>query len=554
MLRWKGSIATMVHAPDRDVTMSLLRTAGHGNAVRRNVDLILSSKVKVDIEGRVVELTLGRREDQRWPAAQVHDDNNYNDVARYWDLPECVGNLTKLNKLTLSRCRSLPMSIILGLPNLHRLELHSCHGVSIVSFAENHRLHNELGVICKNVRSSIHKNITTLEIHGGVWNRYSMKEWLKRVVPVFTNTGEKFDSRLNLEEIRFSFLSSRILDAVLDHFMIIQTAKSGYNNTDNDDGGGNNEDKEEIKAPFLFHNLIRFAWTHSDMTNRHLERLLVEVVPSYSTLCSVDVSCNQIRSLQFLLAYSHYEGSSSSERGDRLQKQCGETKITTLSLNNKEESDNCKTSWQQACYNCSLKNGNYHPHYHKLRSLNLQHNPILKRRTSELRELQSFELLLRQFFPLLGSLTPNWEDWDPPIEYLLRINRGGRVLAEGYRMTAPFFGTITAKSRVVIDENGIVPNFLTDAKANNNSNGKYANKKKCSIQRITDSNNYDDVNDTNVVPLSLWPLILHNAYKTSSKGFLPLRNDVTALNHLIRNGPALLEIQRRVSSHDKIIP
>jgi hypothetical protein len=76
---------------------------------------------------------------------------------------------------------------------------------------------------------------------------------------------------------------------------------------------------------------------------------------------------------------------------------------------------------------------------------------------------------------------------------LLRINRGGRVLVEGNR-----------------------PLAKKDIKTNDKTPDR--------------------------IPLSLWPQVLELAYKTSPRGFLPKREDATALFYLIRNGPVLTEI------------
>jgi hypothetical protein len=56
MLRRRGAWSAMNNISDRDIAISLLRSAEHVNVLDRNVDLILSSKIKIDLDGNVVEL------------------------------------------------------------------------------------------------------------------------------------------------------------------------------------------------------------------------------------------------------------------------------------------------------------------------------------------------------------------------------------------------------------------------------------------------------------------------------------------------------------------
>ena len=130
MQRWKGTWSTITNISDRDIVVSLLRSAGHGNVLDRKIDLVLSSKVKIDIYGNVVELTLGRKDQSsiRYQRQQqlrrrrrqpLQNDNNNNDeqeqqhdeLLTYWDLSESVGKLAKLERLVLFRCRSIPASL-----------------------------------------------------------------------------------------------------------------------------------------------------------------------------------------------------------------------------------------------------------------------------------------------------------------------------------------------------------------------------------------------------------------------------------------------------------
>ena len=210
------------------------------------------------------------------------------------------------------------------------------------------------------------------------------------------------------------------------------------------------------------------AWIHCGLSDHGLQRLLLEVVPLYPHLSTVNVIANQIKSLQFLFPL---------EKAWKaiLTQQQEESKTADYDPTHKANENNLLPIYS-----------------YSLQTLNLQHNPIMKKRTSHPLEEKAFQLLLKEYFPFLGSLS-TWDDWDPPIEYLLRINRGGRVLMEGNR---PF--------------------------AKNDINNNYKTPER--------------------IPLSLWPHVLELAYKTSPRGFLPKREDATALFYLIRNGPVLTEI------------
>ena len=155
--------------------------------------------------------------------------------------------------------------------------------------------------------------------------------------------------------------------------------------------------------------------------------------------------------------------------------------------------------------------------YHPLRVLNLEHNPVLRHRISDRREIDAFELLLRHCFPLLGSLTPSWESWDARIEYLLRINRGGRVLVEG----------------------NFVPTSLSTLEELRSSGiGSVDGDNQTRIKETILSERLAQKK----IPLAVWPLVLQQAYKTSATGFLSNAQDATALYYMIRNGSALSEV------------
>jgi hypothetical protein len=250
---------------------------------------------------------------------------------------------------------------------------------------------------------------------------------------------------------------------------------------------------------------------HSGLTAQGLQLLLRAVVlPYHPSVISIDVSSNQIRSLQFLL-----------ELGDNAMYpslSISDVKINeSLKGHNRTNNDNEQLQLRQ----------HRNQTYHSLRTLNLQHNPVLRHRISHRYEQEAFEMLLQRYFPLLGSLTPSWENWDAGIEYLLRINRGGRVLVEG---------------------NVIPPSLLASMKLRSNGGGTSTKEDQALITAATIATTR--IKETGApkklakktIHLSVWPLVLHRAYKTSPKGFLPPIEDATAMYFLIRNGPALSEV------------
>lgn len=480
--------------------VSLLRSAGHGPLLDRNIDLCLSSRVIIDVEGNVKELTLGAKDQSRTRFQQEHrgrhgrrgetpnGDDHGDDLNSYWDLPTSIGNLRHLKRLVLYRCRSLPMN---ELPNLLCLELHFCHGNSMAQhqpvrdWMPPHRISDESKSPPSGHFRTQLSNLRTLEIHGGAWNAEAI-DWMKCLVSTTMDTfhekPEEMDASRDryttltseLEILRFSFLSNDLLDAILKFLSPIET-----------------DDSSSCGRCAATCGLKRLSWVHSEMTDWGLQRLICEVVlPYHANLYNIDVSGNQIRSLQFLLD------------------------MDVPKSGNNEQS----------------------PSYHFLRILNLQHNPILKHRTNHPRELEAFEVLLLYYFPLLGSLTPSWENWDDPIEYLLRINRGGRVLVEGNQIPQSLLLSLKKwqleSSTPITDHNNIVSKedlalITNGARKTNKSHRNTTTKEVPIVQTIR---------------LSMWPVVLHQAYKTSSKGFLPERKDPTAIYYLIRNGPALSEV------------
>jgi hypothetical protein len=178
-------------------------------------------------------------------------------------------------------------------------------------------------------------------------------------------------------------------------------------------------------------NLTSLQFEFSGMSDQQLHRLLHEILPLFPKLSTLSLRGNQIKSLQQLQNY------------------------------------NCR----------AYLDGNARPVLSRsLRTMKLDNNPVLKHR-STLDEKAAFIVLLRDSLPLLGSIL-SWGNFDPEIEFWLRMNRAGRFL------------------------------FMHDGES---------------------------------PPLSLWPRVLEAAYRSSSNGFKPSKNDATAVFYLIRNGPALTE-------------
>jgi hypothetical protein len=559
-----------INSTGREVVIFLLRIAGHGSVLDRNINLILSSKVKVDVEGHVVELILGKKEQSPRERQRRRNENNNNnnnnnddDFSSYWDLSASIEKFQNLQKLILCHCRSLPLSFC-NFPNLQCLELHLCHGSLMVP---QHQ-HDD---------SQYLSSLVTMEIHGGIWTAHSMGEWMKWMTTTIIATttiisdcdsdsnqecSKKKKTKKNqqvpqLQEIRFSFLNNDVLDVILDFL------SPPKNNGISDDGN------DTTKTPTVHHHsllpphnttstLKRFAWKHSGMTKRGLERLLLLVVLHYPNLYSIDVSGNQIRTLQFLL--------DDLDDDDKSNEKQSPIRTTTTRDDRDEQPIEGKLQDEHAVeeklpivssrtttgINNNSITSHHHPpttihHYHSLRILNLQHNPILKYRTNHPREKEAFELLLVRYFPLLGSLTPSWEDWDPPIEYLLRINRGGRVLVEQHRPLIFFNNNHKSRSTATTTTNTTYSN--TTSATDSCTVSKFTTTSTHSLEKeVKEIKTTEGLKKTNTsIPPSLWPLVIERAYSTSSKGFLPSRKDATAIYYLLRHGNALSEIYAGVT-------
>ncbi len=487
MFRRRGAWSIITNTSDRDTAISLLRSAGHGNIINRNVNLILSSKVKIDKNGNIVELILGKQNrsgDARFRQQQQQQlrpaEGNMNVVVDgdddlFWELSDCVGKLKNLNKLVLCHCRSLP-STLNELPELKCLELHFCDGNTM--FQRQQEAINFLGD--ENGGNSFRfKNLRMIEFRGGIWDAQSMF-WMKC----------KTRPSSQLENVRFSFLQNELRHAIFDFLSPSETKETRINKSDINNKEGEERNSGTSKLPTS--KLKHLTWVHSGMTDQGLELLIRSVVlPHHPNISTIDVSGNQIRSIQFLFGF------------------CANGMYSSNSIDDRNSDENTCRTLQRHCGEII---------YHPLRTLNLEHNPVLRHRISNHQEVEAFELLLHHCFPLLGSLTPSWESWDTRIEYLLRINRGGRVLVEGNG--APITLSTSLKQRSKFSSNRCRKDNGVLAKEIGFSEG--LTKKK--------------------IHLAVWPLVLQRAYKTSAKGFLPRTNDATAVYYLVRNGPALSEI------------
>jgi hypothetical protein len=188
-----------INSNEREIVTILLKIAGHGSVLNRNINLIFSSKVKVDVDGYVVELILGKKEPfnrvqrrrQRPPQprdANDNDNDNDNgnnnnndndgdgdgDLMSYCDLSASIEKFQKLQKLVLCHCRSLPLSLC-NLPKLQCLELHLCHGSLMVPQQQ----HDD---------SQYLSNLVTMEIHDGIWTAQPMGDWMKWMTTMTTTT------------------------------------------------------------------------------------------------------------------------------------------------------------------------------------------------------------------------------------------------------------------------------------------------------------------------------------------------------------------------------
>ncbi len=496
MFRRRGAWSQITNISDRDTAISLLRSAGHGKALDRNVDLILYSKVKIDMHGNIVELSLGKHGPtlfrQQVPAA---DDD---DIYPYWDLSESVGKLKHLNKLELYCCRSLPVT--LGeLPGLKSLVLRFCDGQAICQRQrEAIDLSDRTNWIRSNTYSCLSK-LTMLEIHSGVWDEQSIL-WMKCMttfasVDVGTYEDNEEPSFSQLEIVRFLSLENNLQEIVLDFLSPFTTGGEKQSCVFISNREGIKKTGRICKLPTS--KLKHLTWTHSGITDECLEQLLWKVVlPHHPNLSSIDVSGNRIRSIQFLF------------------ERCGKGMYPSILMGD---------TWTMGS-NDSPTSEDIHRQkrhdeifYHPLRVLNLEHNPVLRHRISNHREIDAFELLLRHCFPLLGSLTPSWESWDARIEYVLRINRGGRVLVEGNSMPTALSTLQELRSSSIDSVDG---------------NNRTLIKETVLSEKLV----------RNKIPLSVWPYVLHRAYKTSASGFLSHAQDATAIYYMIRNGSALSEI------------
>jgi hypothetical protein len=302
----------------------------------------------------------------------------WTDLRTKFDRNGRVTELT-LGPKVLSTFWDLPSSVG-KLENLRKLVLCHCNSLPS-SLADLENLESLALVNCngENLISSplLHEddcndsrtrfyNLVSLEVKGGIWGRDSMTHWMEWI-------SEK---RImpKIDHLQFHSLTSDLLQNIFD--VLIAGPKKQLTHKES---------------------LTRLTFAFSQMSNQDFERALLEVVPLYPGLTTLSVPGNGIQSLQFLLrCEKRYEADTRPKAGIFYEERNGI--VDTV-------------------------------YSYSLRSVKLDHNPVMKHRNESL-EARSFAILLRSYFPLLGSLS-SWEDWDPSIEYLLKTNRGGRFLVEG---------------------------------------------------------------------------------------------------------------------------
>lgn len=132
--------------------------------------------------------------------------------------------------------------------------------------------------------------------------------------------------------------------------------------------------------------------------------------------------------------------------------------------------------------------------------------------------------------------------YSPDIEYALRINAAGRILLEGNN-----------NNDVVCDNNSNNYNIKNDDSTNANFVCSSDGKRNTTIQQEGGGKRR-----RGMIPLSVWPIVLERAYKTSSPGSVKdqrsgqnvrsYRFDATGLHYLIRNGPFINAIATMTTS------
>jgi hypothetical protein len=407
----------------------------------------------------------------------------------YWTLDgTLVGRLDRLRRLVVGGCRSLPLEALSMLARLESFEVHNCDGVRLAESAAAATAMTATATTATTTTTSKRwASLVRLEIRGGRWTASSMGTWMKWVC----------SSLPHLEELRFSFLEPSasaeaataaaaaahpngareggrereagtadengiegpracgrsetgfLVDAVADALL-------GFGPSSTPDAG-------PPPLPVFRKSLKSLHWLHSGMKDKGLRRFLCEVVPLYPSLSALSVPGNDVSSIQFLLEADG--GGGCSNAADRFRPPAGPIGL---------------------------------PLSTSLSKLILQHNPIMKTRTRYEPERRAFERLLDEACPFLGSLSM-WEDWDPPIEGRLRVNRSaGRIL---FRQP------------------------------------QQPQQQQLQRKMEDDNNDGDDGGGgTRDVPAGLWPLILQRAYATSHRGFLPQnRHDATGVYYLLRH-------------------
>jgi hypothetical protein len=507
---------------DRDVVDNILRSCG---LERRQTDRQrwILHRCKFSRTDHVTEATFGRTIRRRVnTAVPTLQDNSSRSASSsssdYWIFSDHkqIGKLTKLKKLHLSQYQAMHSLSTLNrvadeLSDLECLILDQCQFSNNAEENEDRNTPDEeqasvvttTNIFPKLTKLVVMKPAGLLRLQQqqqqqqpqqqdpGVEEVQSMRTFMEFVV----------NTMPYLQELHFSFLpyhnnnnntsdhpaaatdvkgeerrSNNLLDTILD--VMVCGAQS-----------------EVFDDASFSNNLKVFTFNHSGMTDEGFRRLLVEVLPVYPNIQSISVQNNRISSLLGLLT---------NDDGHLLVVTKNGGGGNRSSSNDDENSSNNNHIPPQ-------------PYSASLRTLNLQHNPVMKKLHSGdkyRQEVDTLKHILQYWIPFCGSLSAPWEDWEACVEHELRINRsGGRVLSRRRRRHI------------------IVPKDV------------FGGADDC---KNTTTKTSTTVNVA-LTP-SLFPLILHRAYchPSTSQGFLPAvnhPNQATGIAFLIRSFPEFLQRQ-----------
>lgn len=454
-----STLASSSSFSDRDVVDSLLRSCG---LERRQTDRHrwMLHRCKFNRYDQVTEITLGRTIRGRIPFN--HNLNNNNDNVRppYWTFTnhQEIGRLTRLKKLHLSQYQAQPNA--LGTLNQASMADLECLIIDQCQFLT--------GEIIQEVENSIGDGSTTTADVGLVVRTFATLTKLMVTRPMGFGYNDGVSRQAMSQFMSFVIKTMPNLQEL--HFSFLPYSAA----TDETDTRGDLLDAvlnamiDAASSPFCS-NLKVFTWNHSGMTDVGFQKLLTQVCPLYPTLQSISVQNNRISSLLGSVL-GHRDGTRRRDESDLL---------------------------------C--------PFSVSLRTLNLQHNPVMKKLHSakdHQSEVEALKTLLEYRLPFCGSLSAPWEDWDSALEYELRVNRsGGRMLLRQRRR-------------------------------------RYNEKDGGRDVKDSDEGDVEQEHDNDspvaAVPLSLYPQILHRSYahSSASQGFLPAvnhPNQATGLLYLLRH-------------------